>query len=189
MLCLLNITDFVLVDSASIPFSAGFNVLTGETGAGKSVIVRALEAVLGARLGADVVRQGADAARVEALFELSPSGGEAIVDQLALAGLEVEPEEALIIRREISSNGRSRVFINDVLSTVGLLRSLQPHLAMVQSQGAQLSLLEPGMQLDFLDTFLQLEQLRSPLKVVYSAYLEASSSLRQFDIRTSESAK
>jgi DNA repair protein RecN (Recombination protein N) len=148
-----------------------------------------LEAVLGARLGADVIRQGADAARVEALFELTPSGGAAIVDQLALAGLEVEPEEALIIRREISSNGRSRVFINDVLSTVGLLRSLQPHLAMVQSQGAQLSLLDPGMQLDFLDTFLQLEQLRTPLKGLYSAYLEASSSLRQFDIRTSESAK
>src|SRR3954453_10083914 len=112
MLTNLRITDFALLDDVEIDFGAGFNVLTGETGAGKSLLVEAVALLRGGRASADVVRTGADEARIEAVFE-PPHGpaAEALKMRLGRAGID-PAEEGLVVRRVI---GKGRVYINSVL--------------------------------------------------------------------------
>ena len=104
-----------------MPLAAGLNVLTGETGAGKSIVIDALLLVMGARAQPDLIRSGAESAVVEAVFELGPDSPAAGV--LEEAG-HPAPEETLVIRREIARTGRHRVFVNDSPATVGLLERL-----------------------------------------------------------------
>src|SRR4029079_7706859 len=115
MLTHLRITDFALLDDVEIDLGAGFNVLTGETGAGKSLLVEAVALLRGGRASADVVRTGQEEARIEAVFE-PPHGpaADALKERLSRAGID-PAEEGLIVRRQISARGR--VYINSVLST------------------------------------------------------------------------
>lgn len=138
MLEFLRIQNLALIEDLELEFAAGLNVLTGETGAGKSFVMRALGFLLGDRLEADMVRPGRDRAVVEALFhEAGPDGGE------------------LVIRRELAgSTGRSRLFVNDALSSQEAVRDLRARLVWHTSQHGQQRLLSPAYQGRMLDAFL-----------------------------------
>lgn len=148
MLTRLRIENFALIQSADIEFGPGLNVITGETGAGKSILIGALNSILGGPASADLVRSGADACTVEGLFELDPRGPAAE----ALAGLGVEVADGqLVLRREIRSGGRSRAFANQRLTPVRALRQVGARLVDLHGQHEHQSLLDPGHHARFLD--------------------------------------
>src|SRR5471032_269985 len=142
MLRFLRINRLAVIDSAEVEFQPGFNVLTGETGAGKSILVEAVGLLLGGRASGDLVRTGEDAATIEAIFE---SGG-----------------EELLVRREITAQGRSRAFINGALATAGALKELSSRLIELHGQHEHQTLLDPTTHLGALDTFGALDGLLAP---------------------------
>ncbi len=144
MLELLRIRDLALIEDAELEFAPGLNVLTGETGAGKSFIVRAIDFLTGEPMSADLVRPGKDKAVVEAVFVLP--------EALENGGLA---QQELIIRRELSADtGRSRVFVGDRLGSLDSLRELRAGLVLHTSQHGQQKLLQPAHQARILDAFL-----------------------------------
>jgi len=153
MLVNLRIRHFVLVEELELRFESGFNVLTGETGSGKSILVDALSLVFGQRGTADVVRPGAEEAEVQALFDISASP--AVRARLAEAGLDAEGE--LVIRRVVHKNGRSRSYVNGRLCSAKELVELTRELADVTSQHESVALVDPKTHLDYLDRFAGLE--------------------------------
>ncbi len=150
MLRFLRIRDFALIRQLAIEFGAGLNLLTGETGSGKSILVDALGLLLGARSSQEMVRSKCDSAVIEGLFELDSGGSVAPI--LIESGFEIE-DESLLIRREIFSTGRSRVFINNILTTLSLLKTIGEKLADIHGQQDQKSLLDLTTHLDWLDYF------------------------------------
>lgn len=159
MLAELSIDNFAIIDHLLLRFYPGFTVLTGETGAGKSIIIDALQAALGARTASDVVRGDARFAAVEAVFEVPPVGSDSALDAL-LEEYGIEDEGCLILRREISSSGRSTARINGravPLSALGALGSL---LVDIHGQSDHLSILRRDRQLDVLDRYGGLLALR-----------------------------
>lgn len=150
MLRLLNIANIALIDRLQVEFKPGLNVLSGETGSGKSIIIDALSLLLGDRAPADMVRSGEARAYVEGVFEIeeNPPLKKALED----AGLEDGGEE-LLIKRELASNGRGRVFVNNQAATLGILKAMQPHLIDLHGQGDQQSLLSPEVHLNLFDAF------------------------------------
>jgi DNA repair protein RecN (Recombination protein N) len=160
MLTTLRISGFAVVDAVEVRFGPGLNVLTGETGAGKSILVNALHLVLGGRMTADVLRDGADEAVVEALFELPPS--HPVFDRLEVAG--VPPPGAalrradgerceLLVRRVAARGGRGRACVNDALCTVSMLETALRGVVDISGQHEHVSLLDPATHLDLLDAF------------------------------------
>lgn len=147
MLTALRIQNFAIIDELEIRFSSGFNVLTGETGAGKSILVDALHLILGGRASGEVIRTGTDEAAVEALFE-----GVELGDRLAALGLPPGAGE-LLVRRVIGRNGRSRVWVNGAMATVGILEQVTRGLVDVSGQHEHVSLLNPELHLPLLDGF------------------------------------
>src|SRR5438552_14742143 len=137
MLRFLRITRLAVIDSVEVEFDPGFNVLTGETGTGKSILVEAVGLLLGGRASGDLVRTGEDAAAIEAIFE---SGG-----------------EELLVRREITSQGRSRAFINGALATAAVLRDLSSRLVELHGQHEHQTLLDTESHLDVVDAYGGLE--------------------------------
>jgi DNA repair protein RecN (Recombination protein N) len=163
VLCVLRVKNFILMEELELTLEPGLNVLTGETGAGKSIVVGALSVVLGGRASADHVRPGADEAEVEALFdlgELDPARSPAL-GRLAAAGIVVGGE--LAVRRVIASTGRSRAYLNGRLCTTSELSAIAPELADVASQHESVQLTDPSTHLDHLDRFAKLEEARSEL--------------------------
>ena len=149
MLVELHIRDFALIDELTVEFSEGFSVLTGETGAGKSIIVDALGAALGERMGSDVIRTGAERCLVEAVFSVSdcPTAG----DTAAQYGFEAE-DGALILGREISRSGRSQARVNGRPTTTSTLRNISSRLVDVHGQHEHQSLLQVPIHIDILDS-------------------------------------
>jgi DNA repair protein RecN (Recombination protein N) len=147
MLRFLHISHLAVIDSAKVEFGAGLTVLTGETGAGKSILVEAVGLLLGDRASGDLVRTGEEAASIEAIFE---SG-----------------EEELLVRREITAQGRSRAFINGSLATAGQLKELAGRLIELHGQHEHHTLLDPATHLTVLDTYAQLEPLRAPVGAAF----------------------
>ncbi|HPO71471.1 MAG TPA: DNA repair protein RecN [Armatimonadota bacterium] len=150
MLSELHITDFALVDELSVRFGPGLNVLTGETGAGKSIIIDAISAVLGMRADYDLIRTGAQRAVVQAAFDLSdaPEARAAAAE----AGIESE-EDLLLVTRELQASGKSQCRINGRLATVSMLRALGHTLIDVHGQHEHQSLLSVSRHLDLLDAW------------------------------------
>jgi len=157
MLRELRIRNFAVIESVAVDFRPGLNVLTGETGAGKSMLIDAILLVLGARAQTDVIRSDADAATVEAVFDVEPRGPVAVT--LEEAGLALD-DGVLVARRELSRSGRHRAFVNDAAVTVALLERLGDHLVEVHGQHEHQRLLEPARQLELLDRFADAEELR-----------------------------
>src|SRR3989344_1397294 len=120
MLKFLRIQNFAIIENVEIEFSAGLNILSGETGAGKSIIMDALNLILGGRASAETIRAGTSAATVEALFEVSDKDD--LAEGLEAAGIEPEGGE-LIVRRVVQDSGKSRVFINNTMVNVATLNS------------------------------------------------------------------
>ncbi|MBI4300970.1 MAG: DNA repair protein RecN [Chloroflexi bacterium] len=165
MLSELHITDFAIIDRLSLPFSPAFNVITGETGAGKSIIVDALAALLGGRADGDLVRTGRDSARVEGVFLLQPSEA-ALVTSLTelLETLAIEAEDgALILSREINRSGRGAARINGRPVVLSALREVGEHLVDIHGQGEHLSLLKQSRHIDYLDSYAGLLERRAEL--------------------------
>ncbi len=148
MLVELRAENYAVIDHAIASFGPGLNLLTGETGAGKSILVDALALLMGGKSSADVVRHGADKAVVSCVFESTP-GAEAILEE---NGIDVEGAE-IILRREILSNGKGRVFVNNQPATVAVLKQLAPELALVHAQTETLSSFDPAQQRILLDRF------------------------------------
>lgn len=170
MLKSLNISNFAIIHHLSIEFHQGLNVLTGETGAGKSIIVDALSLLLGARAFTEVVRTGEKVALVEGIFELEGINEERIKSQLSALAIEIAADEYLTIRREVQLGGRNRIFINDRSIALATLKKLQPFLVEIHGQGEQRSLLSPQAHLLLLDDFAGCKDLRHQVGVKYALW-------------------
>ena len=167
MLTLLKINNIALIDELEIEFSAGLNLLTGETGSGKSIIVDSLGAVIGDRVSSDLIKEGAQTARIEGLFMLESV--ETIRGILDPAGIEVEGDRSaeLIVRRELSRSGKNRIFINNQLATQSLLKSIGPIIAEIHGQGEQAALFDVSRHIEMLDEAGRLTELRGRVKGVH----------------------
>lgn len=152
MLTALSIRDVVLIEALDLEFGPGLGVLTGETGAGKSILLDALGLALGARGESGLVRQEATQAVVTATFE-APANGGAVAQIFADNGLELEAGEPLIVRRIVKADGGSRGFLNDQPASAGLLRELAPYLVEIHGQHDDRGLLNPRGHRALLDTF------------------------------------
>ncbi len=148
MLVELRAENYAVIDHAIASFGPGLNLLTGETGAGKSILVDALALLMGGKASADVVRHGADKAVVSCVFE-STAGAENILES---NGIDAEGAE-IILRREILSNGKGRAFVNNQPATVAVLKQLAPELALVHAQSETLSSFDQEQQRILLDRF------------------------------------
>lgn len=148
MLLELRAENYAVIDRTVATFGPGLNLLTGETGAGKSILIDALVLLLGGKASSDFVRHGEEKAVVGCVFELTPGAGAV----LEANGIDSESDH-ILLRREIFANGKGRVFVNNQPATVGVLRQLAPELALVHSQGETLSSFDQAQQRSLLDRF------------------------------------
>jgi DNA repair protein RecN (Recombination protein N) len=173
MLTALSIRDVVLIDRLDLSFGAGLTVLTGETGAGKSILLDSLGLALGARAEAGLVRTGCGQASVAACFALST--GHPVLTLLAEQGLEAEDE--IVLRRIVTKDGRSRAFVNDQPAGVALLRRIGALLVEVQGQHEQMGLADPSSHVTFLDAFGVPIDRRDAVATAWHAWRQAMSKL------------
>jgi DNA repair protein RecN (Recombination protein N) len=150
MLRYLNIANLAVIDALQLEFRQGLNVLSGETGSGKSIIIDALGLLLGERGSVEMIRSGSDRAFIEGVFEID--GNDPLIELLSETGIEVEAD-GLMIRRELGGSGRGKIFINNRSATLSLLKEIQPHLIDIHGQGDHQSLLLPEAHLNLLDAF------------------------------------
>ncbi len=148
MLVELRAENYAVIDHVIASFGPGLNLLTGETGAGKSILVDALALLMGGKASSEVVRHGAERAVVSCVFESTP-GAEKILEE---NGIDADGAE-VILRREILATGKGRVFVNNQPATVAVLRQLAPELALVHAQSESLSSFDPAQQRTLLDRF------------------------------------
>lgn len=167
MLRYLRIANFAVIDSLDIGFAAGMNVLTGETGAGKSVITRAIGLLCGDRGASDLIRTDADEALIEGVFDVDDGTRRILLD----AGFDDADE--VLVRRVVSRGGKGRVHVNGALATTTLLSQLGSRLIHVYGQHEQALLLRPDSHLDLLDQFASLEALRAEMAESFAAYRAA----------------
>jgi DNA repair protein RecN (Recombination protein N) len=164
MLLELAVENYAVVDKLRVAFHPGLNLLTGETGSGKSILVGALDLLFGGRASADVIRSGEQRARVSGRFDVTGNQLlEAVIQEL---GFEIEDGE-LPIEREILANGKSRVYVAGRAATAGMLRQLAPFLGDIHGQHDQQQLYDPAAQRDMLDAFARDSEM---LAAVWSAY-------------------
>lgn len=159
MLQELTIKNFAIIDNLRISFDSGMTVLSGETGAGKSIIIKAVNLLLGSRAAAEVIRAGTENAELEALFQLAPQNPAF----QAMQAQGFEPAQGLLIRRVISRNNRHRIFINGRLATLQMLSALTENIASISGQHAHQGLLKEALHLDLLDRFAGLGATRDNL--------------------------
>ena len=155
MLLGLTIRDVVLIERLSLAFRSGLCVLTGETGAGKSILMDALGLALGRRADASLVRPGAEQAAVAAEFAVGGNHPAAAI--LDRSGIAMDLSGTIVLRRIVTADGRSRAFVNDEPASVGLLRELGDNLVEIQGQGEQRGLLDPATHRELLDAFAEHE--------------------------------
>ena len=149
MLSELSIKNFAIIDDLRISFSDGLTVLSGETGAGKSIVINAVNLLLGARANAKLIRTGAQTAELEAFFDIAPESDAA----KAMERQGFDPAEGLIVRRIVSHTERHKVYINGRLSTMQALTEITENLASISGQHAHQGLLKEDLHLDILDQF------------------------------------
>ena len=167
MLQFLNISNIALIDDMQVEFDGGLNLLTGETGSGKSIIVDALGVLIGGRFTSELIKSGAERASIEGLFSVASNPDLELI--LENAGLAATNE--LIIRRELSATGRNKIFINNQLATQSLLRDLRPYLVDIHGQGDQQTLFNPETHLEILDAFAGNGSLRTDVAEAYAKWI------------------
>ena len=186
MLNLLKIKNVALIDSVEIEFGPGLNLLTGETGSGKSIIVDSLGALTGERVSNDLVKDGAASAQIEGLFTIEKDAAASkLLDSAGIAAGDKETE--LIVRREISRTGRNRIFINDQLVSAAFLKQIGPLLVIIHGQGEQTSLFDPNTHLELLDEYARAGSFREKTAEAFSAWSRAKTDLAE--LRRGESEK
>jgi DNA repair protein RecN (Recombination protein N) len=181
MLTCLKIRSFAIIDALEVDFGPGLNVVTGETGAGKSILVDALGLVLGEKARPELVRTGAPQAEVEALFDLSSDAE--LCERLRAAGIDTDGE--LVVRRIVSggSGARSRAYVNGVLTTQSQLAELAAGLVDVSSQHEHQTLVDPVAQLEHLDAFARLGPKVAAMREAHAAHRAAEGALREVRAR------
>jgi len=167
MLLELSIRNFAIIEDLSIRLNPGLTILSGETGAGKSIIINAVNLLLGGRASAALIRTGAEGAELEALFDVPPNSPLAG----SMAEMGYDPGEGLMVRRMISRNDRHRVYINGRLATMQALGELTGHLASISGQHAHQGLLKEEQHLTILDQFGRLMVLRGQYSQAYDQIL------------------
>jgi len=177
MLRELSIRNFAIIDDLNIRFSDGLCVLSGETGAGKSIIINAVNLLLGSRATAAMVRTGAETAELEALFEITSESKAARL----MREQGYDPSEGLLIRRIISKNERHRIYINGRLSTIQILDSITENLASISGQHAHQGLLKDEQHLIILDQFAGLIPLRNELAGLYNEMIPLVKKLKELN--------
>src|SRR2546427_226394 len=174
MLRFLRVRNFALIDQLELHCENGFNLLSGETGAGKSIIVDALGLLAGAKASAEMVRTGESRAIVEAVFETDVN---IELDRLGLDSEDASLE--VIVRREISSDERNRVYINNQPSTVSALRELAPSLLDIHGQHEQQSLLDNSRQLSLIDACADAANLAAKVRDIFTAIQTTAAELSE----------
>ena len=185
MLHALAIKNFAIIEDLRIEFGAGLSVLTGETGAGKSIIIQAVNLLLGARASADLVRTGKQSAELEAVFEVTSGSHAAKV----MAEQDMDIEDGLIIRRIVSASGKSRIFINSRQTTLDFLKQVTQNLAGVSSQHAHQGLLKEEQHLDILDEFARTLDLRLEVTGLYHQLVPVKKEIFSLETRKENAEK
>ncbi len=175
MLTALNVRDVVLIDTLDIAFQPGLSVLTGETGAGKSILLDALGLALGARADAGLVRAGADRASVTATFDLADDHPARRI----LGDRDISAEDVLVLRRVVGADGRSRAFVNDQPVSIGLLRRLGESLVEIQGQFGERGLTDRATHRALLDAYGGLAGLRAETAAAHGAWQDAKRALAE----------
>jgi DNA repair protein RecN (Recombination protein N) len=152
----LRLENYAVIDNVAIEFAAGLNLLTGETGAGKSILIDALGLLLGEKASSDVIRAGAERAMVAAVFESEAAAARSIESILETNGLDAE-NSSLILRREIAVGGKGRVFVNNQPATVAVLKQIAPHLAVIHAQNESIVNFDAAARQDLLDAYAGVE--------------------------------
>jgi DNA repair protein RecN (Recombination protein N) len=149
----MRLENYAVIDNLVVEFGPGLNLLTGETGAGKSILVDALALLLGDKASSDVIRDGTERAMVSALFEAEGAAEKPLAAILEANGLDESDDGALILRREIAASGKGRVFVNNQPATVAVLRLLAPYLATIHAQNESILSFDGPARLALLDAF------------------------------------
>ncbi len=152
MLLELRVENYAVIDNVVVEFGPGLNLLTGETGAGKSILIDALALLLGEKASTDVIRHGSDKAVISAVFDAEPKALTAVLEENGL-----DSDDQVILRREILSTGKARVFVNNQPATVAVLKQLAPHLAIVHAQNESMMAFDPAARLGLLDSAANLD--------------------------------
>lgn len=181
MLCSLYIQNYALIEKLDISFGAGFSVITGETGAGKSIILGAIGLLLGQRAEVKAIRQGASKCVIEARFDISAYGMEPFFEDN-----ELEYEEECILRREVYASGKSRAFINDTPASLVQMKELGEQLIDVHSQHQNLLLNKEGFQLNVLDILSHNDEQLSAYQSLYREWKQAQQELADLIARAEQ---
>jgi DNA repair protein RecN (Recombination protein N) len=177
------VENYAVIEKVRVRFHPGLNLLTGETGSGKSIVVDALSLLLGGRASPEMVRTGADRARISGIFEIAESP--ALAKLLESAGIEMEDREVLV-EREIQASGKSRGFVCNRPATAVLLRELAVHLADIHGQHDQQQLFSPAVQCDMLDAFAASGDLAAQVAECFQAWKRATGELQALDQNAQE---
>ena len=179
MLLELIVENYAVVEQARIRFGEGLNVLSGETGSGKSIVVDSLSLLLGARASAEMIRSGENKARVSGIFAISANSD--LTRLLSESGIEENTEDELIVERELTSNGKSRAFVGNRPVTTAFLRQLAPALGDIHGQNEQQNLFVAAAQRNLLDDYAQANVLRANVARLFSDWREAGIKLAELD--------
>ncbi|HEU4635695.1 MAG TPA: DNA repair protein RecN [Edaphobacter sp.] len=174
MLLELRAENYAVIDQAVASFGPGLNLMTGETGAGKSILIDALQILLGGKASSDLVRHGEERAVVSCVFEMTP-GAAAILDA---NGIDAEGDE-VVLRREIAATGKGRVFVNNQPATVTVLKLLAPELALVHSQGETMGAFDQAQQRTLLDRFGEIST--DAVAVAYETWRDTTARLADLE--------
>ena len=186
MLIELRIRNFAIIESLTLPLAPGFNVLTGETGAGKSIIVGALALLLGERASTDLIRTGADRAIVEGVFDIGDKSE--IAQMLDERGIELE-EGRVVLRREVSATGRTRAWINDTTTTAAALAEIGRALVNLHGQHEAQTLLDTESQRRILDAFGGATEQAATVATSYRALADITREIQTLSSRRTEAER
>ncbi len=188
MLSELRIENFAIIELLELKFHPGLNIFTGETGAGKSIIIDAVESLLGSRADPTQVRAGAERANIEASFLIPPAVRQPVLAILEREALLEDPQR-VVLAREIRTNGRSVARVNGRQVNVGLLSELGEYLVDVHGQSEHLSLLKVGKHLGLLDSYAQVEPVLAAYRKNYQALHELRRELQSLRQAEGEAAR
>lgn len=185
MLLELIVDNYAVVEHARVRFQSGLNILTGETGSGKSIVVDSLSLLLGARASAEMIRSGENKARVAGIFSITLTPG--LRETLADAGIDLDGEDELIVEREIAAGGKSRAFVANRPVTTGLLRQLAPALGDIHGQNEQQLLFNSDRQRELIDEYAGAGDAYTRVSAAFTRWRQISAKLA--DLATTEQEK
>jgi DNA repair protein RecN (Recombination protein N) len=187
MLTLLKIKNIALINELELEFAKGLNLLTGETGSGKSIIVDSLGALTGERVSSDLIKEGASAAQIEGLFSVKANAD--LHEIFYESGIELDDasEVDLIVRRELAASGRNRIFVNNQMVTQAFLKKIGAFLVDIHGQGEQATLFNPATHLEMLDEYADVKSLREKTAKKYAEMAAIERELRS--LRDDEAQK